>query len=88
MADIALVDGVACARGLTANSAGPDGSAAVLLRAVYEMLGNPVVREDRSCKWHCVDSCSPAKAQPEDRLMDPVICCEALFLMRHGTEGR
>lgn len=28
-----------------------------------------------------------SKAQPEDRLIDLVICCEALFLKRHGIEG-
>ncbi|MEU4765620.1 hypothetical protein AB0H12_20420 [Actinosynnema sp. NPDC023794] len=58
------------------------------VREVYETLGNPAVQEERSLqvalrRFVFADS----KAQPEDRLIDLVICCEALFLKRHGIEG-
>lgn len=58
------------------------------VREVYEMLRNPVVREDRSLQVALRRFVfAGSKAQPEDRLIDLVICCEALFLKRHGTEG-
>ncbi|MDX8036936.1 hypothetical protein SK803_42645 [Lentzea sp. BCCO 10_0856] len=58
------------------------------VRDVYEMLGNPVVREDRSLQVALRRFVfAGSKAQPEDRLIDLVICCEALFLKRHGFEG-
>lgn len=58
------------------------------VREVYKMLGNPVVREDRSLQVALRRFVfAGSKAQPEDRLIDLVICCEALFLKRHGIEG-
>ena len=58
------------------------------VREVYEMLGNPVVQEDRSLQVALRRFVfAGSKAQPEDRLIDLVICCEALFLKRHGIEG-
>lgn len=57
------------------------------MREVYEMLGNPMVREDRSLQVALRRFVfAGSKAQPEDRLIDLVICCEALLLKRHGIE--
>ena len=58
------------------------------VRQVYEMLGNAVVREDRSLQVALRRFVfAGSKAQSEDRLIDLVICCEALFLKRHGVKG-
>ncbi|WP_157360497.1 HEPN domain-containing protein [Amycolatopsis thermoflava] len=55
---------------------------------VYEMLGNPGVRQDRLLQVALRRFVfAGSKAQPEDRLLDLVICCEALFLKRHGIDG-
>ena len=59
------------------------------VRDVYAMLGNPVVREDRSLQVALRRFVfAGSKAQPQDRLIDLVICCEALCLKRHGNEGK
>lgn len=58
------------------------------VREVYEMLGIQSVRDDRSLQVALRRFVfAGSKAQPEDRLIDLVICCEALFLKRHGIEG-
>ncbi len=58
------------------------------VREVYEMLGNPAVREDRSVQVALRRFVfAGSKANPEDRLIDLAICCEALFLKRHGIKG-
>lgn len=65
------------------------GEQAEAVREVYEMLGNPVVEEDRSLQVALRRFVfAGSKAQPEDRLIDLIICCEALFLKRHGIEGK
>lgn len=59
------------------------------VRGVYEMLATPAVREDRSLQVALRRFVfAGSKARPEDRLIDLVICCEALFLKRHGIKGR
>ncbi|GAB2988320.1 hypothetical protein GCM10017788_10920 [Amycolatopsis acidiphila] len=59
------------------------------VREVYEMLGNLAVREDRSLQVALRRFVfAGSKAQPEDRLIDLVICCEALFLKRLGVGGK
>lgn len=63
------------------------GDQAEAVREVYEMLGNPAVREDRSLQVALRRFVlAGSKAQPEDRLIDLVICCEALFLKRYGIK--
>jgi hypothetical protein len=58
------------------------------VREVYQMLATPAVREDRSLQVALRRFVfAGSKSQPEDRLIDLVICCEALFLKRHGIEG-
>src|SRR5262249_35382061 len=57
------------------------------VRAVYEMLANTAVRDDRSLQVALRRFVfAGSKADPEDRLLDLVICCEALFIKRPGIK--
>jgi hypothetical protein len=59
------------------------------VRRVYRMLATTAVHRDRSLQVALRRFVSAgAKAQAEDRLIDLVICCEALFLKRHRVRGK
>ena len=59
------------------------------VRAVYEMLTGAAVREDRSLQVALRRFVfAGSKAHPEDRLLDLIICCEALFIKRPGVVGK
>jgi hypothetical protein len=58
------------------------------VRAVYEMLTGTAVREERSLQVALRRFVfAGSKAHPEDRLLDLIICCEALFIKRPGVIG-
>lgn len=59
------------------------------VRDVLKILSDLTVREDRSLQVALRRFVlAGSRAQPEDRLIDFVICCEALFLKRHGIGGK